>query len=119
MIFRKTSTISSAERPANVRTKSLHVAALNYNLIRRISGASIGPDFGLDDNPSRDPYKTKPDVVKLIQHAVADGPTVIQQQGDTGLDKTSKFGNRLAHNSYIWMFVIEHSAELYGQLVVY
>lgn len=97
----------------------LHVAALDYILIRRISGANIGPDFGLDDNPSRDLYKTKADVVKLIQHAVADGVTVIQQQGDTGLDKTSKFESRLAHNSHIWMFVIEHSAEHYGQLVVY
>jgi hypothetical protein len=34
--------------------------------------------------------------------------------------KTSKFfGNRLAHNSAIWTFAIEHSAEHYGQLVVY
>jgi hypothetical protein len=45
---------------------------------------------------------------------------VIQQQGDTGLDNTTKsFGNRLAHNSYIWMFAIEHSGEHDGQLVVY
>jgi hypothetical protein len=44
----------------------------------------------------------------------------IQQQGDAGLDKTSKFfGNRLAHNSAIRTFAIEHSAEHYGQLVVY
>jgi pimeloyl-ACP methyl ester carboxylesterase len=45
---------------------------------------------------------------------------VIQQQGDAGLDRTSKFfGNRLAHNSSIWTFAIEHSGEHYGQLVVY
>lgn len=45
---------------------------------------------------------------------------MIQQQGDAGLDRTSKFfGNRLAHNSYIWTFAIEHSGEHYGQLVVY
>ena len=71
-------------------------------------------------NPSRDACKTKADVVNLLQQAVADGANLIQQQGDAGLDNTSKFfGNRLAHNSAIWMFAVEHSAEHYGQLVVY
>jgi hypothetical protein len=98
----------------------LHAAALDFILIRRISGSNVGPDFGEGDNPSRDAFKTKADVVKFVQEAVADGAQVIQQQGDAGLDKTSKFfGNRLAHNSTIWMFAIEHSGEHYGQLVVY
>jgi hypothetical protein len=44
---------------------------------------------------------------------------VIKQPGDAGLDKTSKLGNKLRRNSDIWMFAIEHSAEHYGQLVVY
>ena len=98
----------------------LHAAALDFVLIRRVSGSNLGPDFGDGDNPSRDVFKTKADVVKFVQEAVADGANVIQQQGDTGLDKTSKFfGNRLADNSSIWTFAIEHSAEHYGQLVVY
>jgi uncharacterized damage-inducible protein DinB len=98
----------------------LHAAALDYVLIRRISGSNIGPDFGDGDNPSRDVFKTKADVVKFVQEAIADGAQVMQQQGDTGLDKTTKFfGNRLAHNSNIWTFAIEHSGEHYGQLVVY
>ncbi|MGA8620702.1 MAG: DinB family protein [Candidatus Sulfotelmatobacter sp.] len=98
----------------------LHAAALDYVLIRRVSGSNLGPDFGEGDNPSRDVFKTKADVVKFVREAVADGAQVIQQQGDAGLDKTSKFfGNRLAHNSAIWTFAIEHSAEHYGQLVVY
>jgi uncharacterized damage-inducible protein DinB len=98
----------------------LHAAALDYVLIRRISGSNLGPDFGEGDNPSRDAFKTKADVVKFVQQAVADGASVIQQQGDAGLDKTTKFfGNRLAHNSSIWTFAIEHSGEHYGQLVVY
>jgi uncharacterized damage-inducible protein DinB len=98
----------------------LHAAALDLVLIRRVSGSNVGPDFGEGDNPSRDVFKTKADVVKFVQEAVADGAQVIQQQGDAGLDKTSKFfGNRLAHNSSIWTFAIEHSGEHYGQLVVY
>ena len=98
----------------------LHAAALDFVLIRRISGSKVGPDFGEGDNPTRDQFKTKADVVKFVQEAVADGAKVIQQQGDAGLDNTTKFfGNRLAHNSYIWTSAIEHSAEHYGQLVVY
>ena len=98
----------------------LHAAALDFVLIRRVSGSNLGPDFGQGDNPSRDVFKTKADVVKFVQEAVADGARVIQQQGDAGLDNTSKFfGNRLAHNSSIWTFAIEHSGEHYGQLVVY
>ena len=98
----------------------LHAAALDFVLIRRISGSNVGPDFGEGDNPTRDAFKTKADIVKFVQEAVAAGAKVIQQQGDAGLDNTTKFfGNRLAHNSSIWTFAIEHSGEHYGQLVVY
>src|SRR5258706_7472556 len=97
----------------------LHAAAFKYVVARRMSGSHIGPDFGEGDNPSRDVFKTKANVVKFVQQAVADGAKVIQQQGDAGLDKTTKWGKQLVHNSYIWMFAIEHSGEHYGQLVVY
>ena len=98
----------------------LHAAALDFVVIRMISGSNLGPDFGEGDNPTRDQFKTKADIVTFVQEAVADGAKVIEQQGDAGLDNTSKFfGNRLAHNSAIWLFAIEHSAEHYGQLVVY
>jgi hypothetical protein len=69
----------------------LHVAAVDYDLIRSAGGSSLGPDFGKNKhNPSRDLYKTKTDVVKLIQQAVADGANLIQQQGDAGLDEIAK-----------------------------
>ena len=48
--------------------------------MRTVSGSNIGPDLGKDVvNPSRDVYKTKADVVKLIQAAVADGANLIKQ----------------------------------------
>jgi uncharacterized damage-inducible protein DinB len=102
----------------------LHVAAVDYDLIGRVSGSSIGPDFGKDKhNPPRDAYKTKADVVKLITQAVTDGAAVIAQQGDAGLDRTQQFGwetgRHAVHNSYIWTAAIEHSTEHFGQLVVY
>src|SRR5215475_8074911 len=76
----------------------LHAAALDFVLIRRVSGSNLGPDFGEGDNPTRDMFKTKADVMKLVEEAVEDGAKVMQQQGDAGLDNTTKFfGNRMAH----------------------
>jgi uncharacterized damage-inducible protein DinB len=102
----------------------LHVAAIDYFLIGKVSGSKMGPDFGKDfENPSREVYKTKADVVKLLEQAVAEGGVVIKLQGDTGLDKTTEFGwetgRHVVRNSYIWLTGIEHSTEHFGQLVVY
>jgi uncharacterized damage-inducible protein DinB len=102
----------------------LHVAAVDYDLIGKVSGSVMGPDSVKDThNPSRDIYKTKADVLKLLEQAVADGARVIRQQSDAGLDKTQQFawetGKHVVHNSYIWITGIEHSTEHFGQLVVY
>src|SRR5579871_5607041 len=35
----------------------LHAAALDFVLIRRISGTNVGPNFGEGDNPTRDLFK--------------------------------------------------------------
>jgi|HubBroStandDraft_4_1064222.scaffolds.fasta_scaffold17604_2 tetratricopeptide (TPR) repeat protein len=102
----------------------LHIAAVDYDLISRVAGSKMGPDFGKDKhNPPREAYKTKADVVKLIEQAIADGAAVIARQGDAGLDQTQQFGwetgRHVVHNSYLWIAAIEHSAEHFGQLVVY
>jgi hypothetical protein len=97
----------------------LHAAALDFVVLRAVAGSDLGPDFGKGDNPSRDDFKAKADVVKFVQAAVADGADVIKQQGDAGLDKTTKLGSKLHHNSDLWILAIEHSGEHYGQLVVY
>lgn len=97
----------------------LHAAAFEFVVAREVAGTKIGPDFGQGDNPSREAFKAKADVVKFVQQAVDAGAKVIQQQGDAGLDKTNPWGKRLVHNSYLWMYAIEHSGEHYGQLVVY
>src|ERR1700678_2239278 len=77
----------------------LHAAALDFVLIRRISGSNLGPDFGEGGNPSRDKFKTKADVVKFVEEAVDDGAKLIHEQGAAGLHKPTKFRTRLAHNS--------------------
>src|SRR5499427_3273322 len=97
----------------------LHAAAFEFVVVRKASNTTVGPDFGDGDNPSRVAFKTKADVVKFVQQAVAAGASIIQQQGDSGLDQTRPWGKRHVRNSYLWMFAIEHSGEHYGQLVVY
>ena len=102
----------------------VHVAAVDYDLISRVAGSQVGPDFGKDKhNPPPDMFKTKADVVKLLEAAIADGASVIRQQGDAGLDRTMPFGwetgRHVVHVSYIWLSGIEHSTEHFGQLVVY
>jgi uncharacterized damage-inducible protein DinB len=102
----------------------LHVAAIDYLLISKVAGTKAGPDFGKDiENPSREVYRTKADVVKLLEQAVADGAALIRQHGDVGLDKAIEFGwetgRHVSRVSYVWMSGIEHSAEHLGQLVVY
>lgn len=102
----------------------VHVAAVDYDIVSRVAGSHVGPDFGKDKhNPPPDMFKTKADVVKLLEDAVAAGAKVIQEQGDVGMDKTQPFGwetgRHVVHNSYIWLSGIEHSTEHFGQLVVY
>jgi hypothetical protein len=69
----------------------LHAAALDFVLIWRISGSNLGPAFGGGDNSTREQFKTKAEVVKFVQEAVADGAKVIHSTGDLGRDNTSKF----------------------------
>jgi DinB superfamily len=98
----------------------LHAAAFEYVVARKVSGSkNLGPDFGDGDNPPRENFKTKGDVVQFVQGAVAAGAKVIQEQGDAGLDKTEPWGKRMVHHSYLWTFAMEHTGEHYGQLVVY
>src|SRR5215475_8488831 len=51
----------------------LHAAALDWIFIRWISGTNVGPDFRDGDNPTRDQFKTKADIVKFMQDAVSEG----------------------------------------------
>ena len=63
-------------------------------MMRTVSGSNIGPDLGKDwVNPSRDVYKTRADVVKLIQQAVADGADLINNRATRGWTKPRNSGS--------------------------
>jgi uncharacterized damage-inducible protein DinB len=73
------------------------------------------------DDESRDHYKTKAAVVAYVKKSFADGAAMIKEKGDAGMAKTV-----VAFESHetvplldLAYEVIEHSAEHYGQLVVY
>src|SRR5258708_19232937 len=57
----------------------LHAAALDFVLIRRVSGSNLGPAFGRGDNPSRDVFTTKADMANLSHKAAPDGTRLILQ----------------------------------------
>jgi uncharacterized damage-inducible protein DinB len=73
------------------------------------------------DDESRDHYKTKAAVVAYAKKSFADGAAMIKEKGAAGMAKTV-----VAFESHetvplldLAYEVIEHSAEHYGQLVVY
>ena len=99
----------------------LHVAGTDYEFMSAIAGKKMGPDLKDMENPSRDSYKTRADIVKFLQQDTDDGVALIKQMGDEGLMKEMKspFGNVLIHVAYAWYDDLEHDGEHYGQLVVY
>ena len=97
----------------------VHVADENYRLLTAIKGSPMGPAGGKELKPGD--YKTKAAVVKLIKDVVAEGEALLKDQGEAGINREVKYpyGNFMMHASAAWLDAIEHSAEHYGQLVVY
>lgn len=96
----------------------LHVAGSNYYFITAMTGTKPPADA---EDPSRDKYKTRAQVVEYIEDSYEAGAKLIEKQGDKGFLETSKspFGNRLETNAAIWSDAIAHANDHYGQCVVY
>jgi uncharacterized damage-inducible protein DinB len=95
----------------------LHAANANYFFIN----LAMNKPAPTEENPPRDKYKTKADVVAFVKKSFADGAAAIQAKGDKGLSDILKdpFGSeQMTAADMAWSF-IEHSGEHYGQLVVY
>jgi uncharacterized damage-inducible protein DinB len=74
-----------------------------------------------EEDPKRENYKTKADVVAFVKKCVQDGADAIKTKGDKGMaepytDPGSKQQMQLSDLAY---GLIEHSGEHYGQLAVY
>jgi uncharacterized damage-inducible protein DinB len=95
----------------------LHAAGANYFFTNPVMGQK--PPAAED--PKRDQYKSKADVVAFVKKSFADGAAAIKSKGENGLNDTivDSFANQKVRViDYAYGF-IEHCGEHYGQLVAY
>jgi hypothetical protein len=92
----------------------LHAAGSMYYFTNPVMGQKPPAE-----DPKRDQYKTKADIVAFVKKSVADGGAAIQSKGEKGLMQTVVYGDQKARVLDIAYGIIEHSGEHYGQLVVY
>ena len=72
------------------------------------------------EDPKRDQYKSKADIVAFVKKSFADGAAAIQSKGEKGLTTdVVYFPHQKSRVLDIAYGIIEHSGEHYGQLVVY
>ncbi|MGA9967731.1 MAG: DinB family protein [Terriglobales bacterium] len=95
----------------------LHAAGANYFF----TNLTLGEKPPAEEDPKRDQYKTKADVVAFVKKSYADGAAAIKAKGDKGMndlitDPDSHQQTRIYDEAYGF---IEHSGEHYGQLAVY
>ena len=93
----------------------LHAAGANYFFINPV----MGKESPAAEDPKRENYKTKADIVAFVKKSFADGAAAIQSKGENGLNSTVPYGKQEARVLDIAYGMIEHNGEHYGQLVVY
>jgi len=90
----------------------LHVAGANYFF----TNPAMEKEPPAAEDPKRENYKTKADIVAFLKKSVADGGAAIQSKG---LNSTVPYAHQETRVLDIAYGLIEHSGEHYGQLVVY
>jgi uncharacterized damage-inducible protein DinB len=95
----------------------LHAANANYFF----TNPAIGQKPPAGEDPKRDQYKTKADVVAFVKKTFADGAAAIKAKGDRGMADVvpDPEGHGLVRVSDLAYGLIEHDGEHYGQLVAY
>jgi len=94
----------------------LHAAGSCYYFTNPVMGQK--PPAGED--PKRDQYKSKADIVAFVKKSFADGAAALQSKGEKGLTtEVVYFPHQKSRVLDIANGIIEHSGEHYGQLVVY
>jgi uncharacterized damage-inducible protein DinB len=94
----------------------LHAAGANYFFTNPV----MGKEPPAAEDPKRDQYKSKADMVAFVKKSFADGAAAIQSKGEKGLTtEVVYFAHQKARVLDIAYGLIEHNGEHYGQLVVY
>jgi uncharacterized damage-inducible protein DinB len=95
----------------------LHVSSTMYFF----TNPALGQKMPAEEDPKRENYKSKADIVAFAKKCVEDGAAAIKTKGDKGMaewftDPESKQQTQFSDLAY---GLIEHSGEHYGNLVVY
>jgi len=95
----------------------LHVAGSNYFF----TNPAMGQKPPAEEDPKRDQYKTKADVVAFVKKSFADGAAAIKAKGDKGMSElmVDPFSHQQTRVSDFAYGFVEHCGEHYGQLVGY
>jgi uncharacterized damage-inducible protein DinB len=94
----------------------LHAAGANYFFINPVMGKAQQAA----EDPKREQYKSKGDIVAFVKKSFADGAAAIQSKGEKGMTtEVVYYPGQKARVLDIAYGIIEHSGEHYGQLVVY
>jgi pentapeptide MXKDX repeat protein len=93
----------------------LHAAGSTYYFTNTVTGQKLPAE-----DPKRDQYKSKADIVAFVKKSFADGSAAIQSKGEKGMTTEVVYlPNQKSRVLDIAYGIIEHSGEHYGQLVVY
>src|SRR5579862_208142 len=94
----------------------LHAAGSNYFFTNPV----MGREPQAAEDPKREQYKSKADIIAFVKKSFADGAAAIQSKGEKGLTTEVVYTpEQKARVIDIAYGIIEHSGEHYGQLVVY
>jgi uncharacterized damage-inducible protein DinB len=95
----------------------IHAAHANQFFINAVAGQKM-PEM---DDPKRDQFKTKAEVVAFVKKSFSDGAGAIKATGDKGMSAlvVDPFSNQQTPISDFAYGFVEHSGEIYGQLTVY
>ena len=97
--------------------RMIHAAAANYFF----TNLAMGKKAPAEEDPKRDQFKSKADIVSYVKKSFADGAAAIKSKGDRGMSAliVDPFSNQQTRVSDFAYGLIEHSGEIYGQLTVY
>jgi uncharacterized damage-inducible protein DinB len=95
----------------------LHAAGANYFF----TNLAMGQKPPAEEDPKRDQYKTKADIVTFVKKSFADGAAAIKAKGDKGMNDllVDPFAHQQMRVYDLAYGFVEHCGEHYGQLVVY
>ena len=95
----------------------IHAAHANQFFINAVRGEKM-PEM---DDPKRDQFKTKAEMVAFVKKSFSEGAGAIEAKGDKGMSDlvVDPFSNQQTPISDFAYGFVEHSGEIYGQLTVY